>query len=100
MDDKTIEGGILSSPLRKAGPGQLRESLGTILDPAFMTAMISGPRYRSTIELQREADARFCARRQYTQPVRLFRIWKKIYAHLKQRHAKFQIMCFRSGNNV
>jgi hypothetical protein len=56
MDDKTIEGGILSSPLRKAGPGPLRESFGTILDP-FMTAMISGPRYASTIELQLEADA-------------------------------------------
>jgi hypothetical protein len=59
MDDKTIEGGILSSPLRKAGPGPLRESLGTILelDSVFMTAMISGPRYGSTIELRREADA-------------------------------------------
>jgi hypothetical protein len=57
MDDKTTEGGILSSPLRKAGPGPLRESLGTILDPVFMTAMISGPRCGSTIELQREADA-------------------------------------------
>jgi RNA polymerase sigma-70 factor, ECF subfamily len=57
MDDKTIEVGILSSPLRKAGPGPLRESPGTIQDPVFMTAMISGPRYGSTIELRREADA-------------------------------------------
>ena len=56
-DDKTIDGMILPSLLGKAGRGSLRETFGAKLDAAFMTAMISGPRYGSTIELQREADA-------------------------------------------
>jgi hypothetical protein len=56
-DDKTIDGMIRSSLLRKVRRGPLRETFGAKLDAAFMTAMISGPRYGSTIELQRKADA-------------------------------------------
>ena len=44
VDEKTIDGRILSSLLRKLGRESLRESFGAKLDAAFMTVMISGPR--------------------------------------------------------
>ena len=44
VDDKTIDGRIMSSLLRKFGRELLRESFGGKLDAAFMTVMISGPR--------------------------------------------------------
>jgi len=43
-DDKTIDGMILSSLLRKVRRGLLRESFGAKLYAACTTAMISGPR--------------------------------------------------------
>jgi len=57
LDDKTIDETILSSLLRGVRRGPLRESFGAKLRAACMTAMISGPRYGSTSELQRAADA-------------------------------------------
>jgi len=57
LDDKTINGMILSSLLWIVRRGPLRESFGAKLHAACMTAMISGPRYGSTSELQRAADA-------------------------------------------
>jgi hypothetical protein len=56
-DDKTTNGMILSSLLRRVRRGPLRESFGAVFHAACMTAMISGPRYGSTSELQRAADA-------------------------------------------
>jgi hypothetical protein len=102
VDDKTTAGMIISSLLRKVRRGSLRESFGAKLHAACMTAMICGPRYGSTIELQRAADAtRSRARRQYTRPVTLFHKRKrKMCTRPTQGHTKFQIMCFRSGNNV
>jgi hypothetical protein len=44
LDDKTIDGTILSSLLRKVRRGPLCESFGANLRAACMTAMISGPR--------------------------------------------------------
>ena len=44
VDEKTIDGRILSSLLRKFGRESLRESFGAKLDAAFMTVMISGPK--------------------------------------------------------
>jgi hypothetical protein len=44
VDDKTIDGRIMSSLLPKAGRGPLRESFATKLHAACTTAMISGPR--------------------------------------------------------
>jgi hypothetical protein len=44
VDDKTIDGRILSSLLRKFGREPLRESFGAKLNAAFMKVMISGPR--------------------------------------------------------
>jgi hypothetical protein len=100
LDDKTINGMILSSLLRKGRRGPVCESFGAKLHAACMTAMISGPRYGSTSELQRSADAiRSRARRQYTSPVTLFlEREKKMRAHRKQGPAKCRIKCFRPGN--
>jgi hypothetical protein len=73
LDDKTTDGMILSSLLRKGRRGPVCESFGAKLHAAFMTAIISGPRYGSTSELQRAVDAtRSRARRQYTPPFGLF----------------------------
>jgi hypothetical protein len=44
VDEKTIDGRIMSSLLRKFGRESLRESFGAKLDAAFMTVIISGPR--------------------------------------------------------
>jgi hypothetical protein len=44
VDEKTIDGRILPSLLRKFGRESLRESFGAKLDAAFMTVMISGPK--------------------------------------------------------
>jgi hypothetical protein len=57
LDDKTIDETSLLSLLRRVRRGPLRESFGAKLRAACMTAMISGPRYGSTSELQRAADA-------------------------------------------
>jgi len=81
--DKTIDGVILSSLLRKAGRESLRESFGAKRHTACMTAMISGPTYGSIMELQRAADTTPSrARRQYTRPVNLFHKRKrKMHTH-------------------
>src|SRR5260221_11390578 len=99
LDDKTIDGTILSSLSRKVRRGPLRESFGAKLHAACMTAMISGPRYGSTSELQRAADAtRSRARRQYTPPFALFRgLEKKMCTHPKGGPARFRITNFRPG---
>ena len=96
----TIDGMILSSLLRKVREGPLPESCGAKLHAACMTAMISGPRYGSTSELQRAADAtRSRARRQYTPPFALFRgLKRKICTHAKEVPARFRITYFRPGN--
>lgn len=52
MDDKTIDGMILSSLLRNVRRGPVCESFEAKLHAPCMTAMISGPRYGSTSELQ------------------------------------------------
>ena len=57
LDDNTIKGVILSSLLRSGRRGLLREHIGAELHASCRTAMISGPRYGSTSELQRAADA-------------------------------------------
>jgi len=100
LDDNTVNGVILSSLLRKGRRGPVCESFGAKLHAACMTAMISGPRYGSTSELQHLADAiRSRARRQYTSPVTLFlEREKKMRAHRKQGPAKCRIKCFRPGN--
>jgi hypothetical protein len=100
LDDKTINGMILSSLLRKGRRGPACESFGAKLHAACMTAMISGPRYGSTSELQRAADAiRSRARRQYTPPVTLFlQPEKKMRTHPKEGPARFRITCFRPRN--
>ena len=100
LDDKTINGMILSSLLWIVRRGPLRESFGAKLHAACMTAMISGPRYGSTSELQRAADAtRSRARRQYTSPFALFpEREKKMCTHPKEGPARFRITRFRPGN--
>ena len=100
LDDKTINGMILSSLLRKGRRGPACESFGAKLHAACMTAMISGPRYGNTSELQRAADAiRSRARRQYTSPVTLFlEREKEMCTHPKEDPAGFRITCFRPGN--
>jgi hypothetical protein len=100
LNDKTIDGMILPSLLRNGRRGPVRESFGTGLRAACMTAMISGPRYGSTSELQRAAGAtRSRARRQYTSPVTLFlEREKKMWTPPKEGPAEFPITCFRRGN--
>jgi hypothetical protein len=50
LNDETINGMILSSLLPGYGrQGTLRESLGEELQAVWMTAIISGPRYGSTL---------------------------------------------------
>src|SRR5260370_13990676 len=44
VDDKTIGGIILSSPLQKVRRGPLRKSFGVKVNAVCMRAMISGPR--------------------------------------------------------
>jgi hypothetical protein len=99
-DEKTIDGMILSSLLRKGRRVPLCELFGAKLHAACMTAIISAPRYGSTSELQPAADAiRSRARRQYTSPVTLFlEREKKMCAHQKEGPGKFRITCFRPGN--
>ena len=80
LRDKTIRGRIW--PLLLSGkrrPAPLRESFGEELRAACMTAIISGPRYGSTVgtslfrQLSRAGDTtRFRLRIQYTSPVTLF----------------------------
>jgi hypothetical protein len=73
LDDQTIDAIVRSSLLRNGRRGPVRESFRAERSAACRTAMISGPRYGSTSELQRAADAtRSRARRQYTSPVTLF----------------------------
>jgi hypothetical protein len=100
LDDKTINGMILSSLLRKGRRGPACESFGAKLHAACMTAMISGPRYGNTSELQRAADAiRSRARRQYTSPATLFlEREKEMCTHPKEDPAGVRITCFRPGN--
>ena len=100
VDDKAIDAMILSSLLRKARPEPLPESSGAKLRASCMTAITSGPRYGSTIELQRAADAtRSRARRQYTRPVTLFHKRKMEMGTLpKHGHTRFQITRLRCGN--
>jgi hypothetical protein len=100
LDDKTIDGMILSSLLRKGRRGPACESFGAKLHAACMTAMISGPRYGSTSELQRAADAiRSRARRQYTPPVTLFlQREKKMPTRPKEGPARLRMTWFRPGN--
>jgi len=83
LRDKTMNGMIRPSILLGNGsPGPLRESFGEALHAACMTAIISGPRYGSTVgtSLVISANSRvwatpspFRLRRQYTSPVGLFR---------------------------
>ena len=100
MDDKTIDGMLLSSLLRSGRLGPVCERLGAELRVACMTAMISGPRYGSTSELQRAVDlTRSRAQRQYTPPVKLFlERDKKMCTHSKERPLEFRITCFCLGN--
>jgi hypothetical protein len=102
VDDKTIDGMILSSLLRKVRRGRpLGESFGAKLHAACMTAMISEPRrYERTSEFQRTADAtRSRKRRQYTSPVTLFpEREKKTCTHARAGPAEFRMTCLRSGN--
>ena len=96
MEDKTIDEMILSSLLRKVRLGPVCESFEAKFHAACMTAMISGPRYGSTSDLQGAADAR----RQYTSPFALFpEREKKMCAHPKDGPARFRITCFRPGNS-
>ena len=101
VDDKTIDEMILSSLLRKVRLGPVCESFEAKFHAACMTAMISGPRYGSTSELQGAADATEPrARRQYTSPFALFpEREKKMCAHPKDGPARFRITCFRPGNS-
>ncbi len=100
LDDKTIDEMILSSLLRKGRRGPVCESFGAKLHAACMTAMISGPRYGSTSELQRAADAiRARARKQYTPPVTLFlEREKKMPTPPKEGPARLRMTWFRPGN--
>jgi DNA-binding GntR family transcriptional regulator len=100
LDNKAIHGMILSSLLRKGRRGPVCESFGAKLHAACMTAMISGPRYGSTSELQRAAEAiRSRARRQYNSPVTLFlEREKKMCAHPREDPTRFRITCFPPGN--
>jgi hypothetical protein len=100
LDDKTIGGMILSSLSRKGRRGPVCESFGAKLHAACMTAMISGPRYGSTSELPRAADAiRARARRQYTPPVTLFlQREKKMPTPPKEDPARLRTTWFRPGN--
>jgi hypothetical protein len=101
VDDKTIDEMILSSLLREVRLGPVCESFEAELHAACMTAMISGPRYGSTSELQGAADATEPrARRQYTSPFALFpEREKKMCTHPKEGPARFCITCFRPGNS-
>jgi hypothetical protein len=85
LGDHTINGKILWS-LRTGRRALVRESFRAELHAACMTAIISGPRYGSTSELQRTADAiPSYARRQYTRPVTLFlELEKKMRAHTRR----------------
>ena len=100
VDDKSIDGVIVSWLLRNDRRGSVRESFETEVRASCMTAMISGPRYGSTSELQRSADAiRSRARRQYTSSVTLFlEREKKMCTHPKKGPAEFRETCFRRGN--
>jgi hypothetical protein len=100
MDDKTIDGMLLSSLLRSGRLGPVCERLGAELRVVCMTAMISGPRYGSTSELQRAVDlTRSRAQRQYTPPVKLFlERDKKMCTYPKERPLEFRITCFCLGN--
>jgi len=101
VDDKTIDEMILSSLLREVRLGPVCESFEAELHAACMTAMISGPRYGSTSELQGAADATEPrARTQYTSPFALFpERKKKVCTHPKEGPARFRITCFRPGNS-
>ncbi len=97
LDDKTINGMILSSLLREVRLGPVCESFEAKLHAACMTAMISGPKYGSTSGLQGAADATEPrARRQYTSPFALFpEREKKMCTHPKEGPTRFRITCFR-----
>jgi len=101
VDDKTIDGMILSSLLRKVRREPVCESFAAKLHAACMTAMICGPRYGSTSELQGAADATEPrARRRYTSPFELFpEREKKMCTHPEEGPARFRITCFRPGNS-
>jgi len=101
LDDKTIDEMILWSLLREVRLGPVCEPFEAELHAACMTAMISGPRYGSTSELQGAADATEPrARRQYTSPFALFpEREKKMCTHPKEGPARFCITCFRPGNS-
>jgi hypothetical protein len=100
LDDKTINGMILSSLLGNGRRGPVCESFRAELNAACMTTMISGPRYGNMSELQRAADAiRSRARRQYTSPATLFLDReKKMCTRHKEGPAKFRLTCFLPGN--
>src|SRR5260370_16174896 len=49
LDDNTINGVILPSPLWSGRRGLLREHIGADLHASCRTAMISGPRYGSNV---------------------------------------------------
>jgi len=100
LDDKTIDGTILSSLSRKVRRGPLRESFGAKLHAACMTAMISGPRYGSTSELQRAADATDLAHDGNTRrPLHYSaKREKKMCTHPKEDPARFRIPYRRPGN--
>src|ERR1700704_4373664 len=86
VDDKTIDEMILSLLLRKVRLGPVCESFEAKFHAACMTAMISGPKYGSTSELQGAADqTEPRARRQYTSPFALFPNGRRKCAHIRRK---------------
>jgi hypothetical protein len=100
VDDKTIDEMILSSLLHKVRLGPVCESFEPKLHDACMTAMISGPRYGSTSELQGAADATESRTKTIHVALRIIpERDKKMCTHPKEGPARFRITCLRPGNS-
>jgi hypothetical protein len=84
LDDKTINGMILSSVLPRVRRGPLSESFGAKLHAACMTAMISGPIRKHVRSPERGGATRSRARRRYTSPFALFPNGRRKCAHPKE----------------
>ena len=99
LDDQTIEGTLLSSLAGKAKRGLLRQSFRAGLHAACTTAIISGPRYGSTVTTpacgRRSSITR---RRQYTPRVTLFPKREKNVSTSEARLYEVPDTCFRIGN--
>ena len=99
LDDKTFDGVILSSLLRNVRRGPVCESFEAKLHAPCMTAMISGPRYGSTSELQvRRTQPNLAHEDNTRRPLHYSPNGKKICTHPKEGPAGFRITYFRPGN--